>query len=683
MNTNELESLLSQVGSVQKTGEYAKAELMCRQAITTLEQPEMDNDDVRYFKAELYRLLAVSLYSRGNYDSSQYYLESALGLFQMLGNMPGVARTLNNIGVVYFHRSDFQRALEYYRRALSIEEELDNKAGMANHIGNMGIVYAHLSDYGQAIEHYRLAIALNEELNDIQSVARHTGNMGLIYYRVGDYQQALELYQKALGVDEEIGNKAGVARHLGNLGLVYSSLFDYDNALEYYTKSLAIAEELGNKASMAHQTSNIGSVYRSLLDYDQAMEYHRKALSIFEEIGNMEGVATATGHIGNVYLNIAEFFRALEYMQKASELFEKIGNKAGMAIWLFNIGNIYAAPDFKESDHKVAQEFLSKAENIFEELGMKREQCEFHRLMSEICEKEERWEEFAKHFREYHKLEQEIRGEESRKSAVRFQLQILQKEREIERLKNIELAEANARLRQLDNEKNEFIGMAAHDLKNPLTAIILQASLASTRLDGLTPNQLLKSFKSIHHSAERMLEIILRFLDVNALDSEGVTAEFSPTDITQITRDIVEHFSAAAEKKKITLNYHPPVDTMTVQTDPAILEEILENLVSNAIKFSPHGRKVSIEIESIDSTETDEVHIIVRDQGPGIKPEDMDKLFGRFQRLSARPTGGEHSTGLGLAAVKRLTELIGGSVWCESVAGNGAAFFVKLPRNHS
>jgi signal transduction histidine kinase len=111
--------------------------------------------------------------------------------------------------------------------------------------------------------------------------------------------------------------------------------------------------------------------------------------------------------------------------------------------------------------------------------------------------------------------------------------------------------------------------------------------------------------------------------------------------------------------------------------DEQMLNQILDNIFSNALKYSPHGKSIFVRVESRETV----VRVEIQDEGEGISPEDMTKLFGKFARLSARPTGGEHSTGLGLSIVKKMVEAMNGKVWCESEVGKGATFIVELPRS--
>jgi signal transduction histidine kinase len=138
---------------------------------------------------------------------------------------------------------------------------------------------------------------------------------------------------------------------------------------------------------------------------------------------------------------------------------------------------------------------------------------------------------------------------------------------------------------------------------------------------------------------------------------------------------VVESYFGRAEEKAILLEFIPPKETIICFTDALAFSQVMDNLVSNAVKYSPHNTHVWVEAVSTPHA----VRIAVRDEGPGLSDEDQSRLFGKFARLSAQPTGGEHSTGLGLSIVKKMVESMNGKVWCDSEQGHGAVFVVELP----
>jgi signal transduction histidine kinase len=234
-----------------------------------------------------------------------------------------------------------------------------------------------------------------------------------------------------------------------------------------------------------------------------------------------------------------------------------------------------------------------------------------------------------------------------------------------------ELAAANERLRYLNNEKNEILGIAAHDLKNPLTVIVGCAEMAGMARD---QNQIRRLHGQISDAATRMRDLIANLLDVNAIEQGKFSSKIEPCDLGALVAQSVENNQPAASKKGMELRLGAAAD-LWAKADAAATSQILDNLISNAIKYAPP--KTTVHVHA--TPETDYVLVAVRDEGPGISEADQKKLFQKFSRLSARPTGGESSTGLGLAIVKRLAEAMSGSVQCHSVLGAGATFALRLP----
>jgi signal transduction histidine kinase len=285
---------------------------------------------------------------------------------------------------------------------------------------------------------------------------------------------------------------------------------------------------------------------------------------------------------------------------------------------------------------------------------------------------------------------------------IQRQLAILDEQsREIE-LANTTLNEKNIQLEELNREKNEFLGIAAHDLKNPLSSITMSASIVLSYRDKITEEQLQERLENIMGTASRMMEIIKNLLDVNAIESGQFNFTVERVNVAEIAQMLVKEYQERAAAKNISLWYEQNTHSASgfvpeAMGDRLALIEALENLISNAVKYSPRGKNIYVRMQRSDSPlaighssgDKDSTNasitnaflrVEVQDEGPGISEEDMKKLFGKFARLSARPTGGEHSTGLGLSIVKKMVEAMQGRVWCESELGKGATFIVELPQ---
>lgn len=240
---------------------------------------------------------------------------------------------------------------------------------------------------------------------------------------------------------------------------------------------------------------------------------------------------------------------------------------------------------------------------------------------------------------------------------------------------NERLVSVNENLVELNNEKNEFLGIVAHDLKNPLASILLGIEMLQRYQDRMTADQQIKRLGDMRTTSRRMQAIITNLLDVNAVDTGKFTLTPAKFNFSDAVRAVVEDYIERAKEKNITLNFEAESSDIIAFADNNATVQILDNLVSNAVKYSPFNTTAWISVRVVDT----KVQCLVKDEGPGISEEDKKKLFGKYARLSAKPTGGEHSTGLGLSIVKKLAEAMHGTVWCESELGDGATFILELP----
>lgn len=227
----------------------------------------------------------------------------------------------------------------------------------------------------------------------------------------------------------------------------------------------------------------------------------------------------------------------------------------------------------------------------------------------------------------------------------------------------------------LNKEKDEILTLVAHDLKNPLAGIFMCADLLHRYKSRMSKDALQQQVALILEASSRMNHIISNLLNINALEAGTLHLEQQDINLRMIFDELLPQYFQKAAKKNIAIQ--SGINGVTsLYADKTAVSQILDNLLSNAIKFSPHGSTVQLQAHATDGS----VLLEIQDEGPGFKPEDMQKLFRKFTRLSAKPTGGEHSTGLGLSIVKKLAEAMHGTVRCESIPGLGARFIVEFPK---
>jgi two-component system, sensor histidine kinase and response regulator len=243
----------------------------------------------------------------------------------------------------------------------------------------------------------------------------------------------------------------------------------------------------------------------------------------------------------------------------------------------------------------------------------------------------------------------------------------------------LDLEKRNRQLEDLNRLKNEFMGMAAHDVRNPLTSVLACGDLIDAIADSAPPEKIRYINGQIASSARRINAIITNLLDVNAIDSGQRRLDIVPHELNAIVERVAQQNTHKARTKNIEIVVNTGGTPVTCMIDEGAAEQVLDNVISNAVKYSPPDRRVFVRLVQRDG----HVRVEVQDEGPGISVEDQAKMYGKFSRLTAKPTAGEPSTGLGLWIVKELTEAMQGTITCQSQLGYGTTFVIEWPRTQS
>jgi len=232
----------------------------------------------------------------------------------------------------------------------------------------------------------------------------------------------------------------------------------------------------------------------------------------------------------------------------------------------------------------------------------------------------------------------------------------------------------NKRLVELNEEKNNLVKILAHDLRSPLSQIIMIADLMGKTKTKLSDEDV-DLLDRIGKSAGHLNQLIAKVLDTDVLEGNSMKVLQEQIEIYPLLHELRVRFKPLASSKKIALNIQTDEALPVLHSDHLLLTQVLENLLSNAIKFSPAQTTVSLQVQA----KLRSVIFSISDQGPGFTEEDKVHLFDRFHKLTAQPTGGESSLGLGLSIVKKYVTDLRGEVWLDSVPGEGSTFYVKIP----
>jgi len=597
--------------------------------------------------------------------------ERALHIFEEIEDDVGAASALNTIGNVAMFTGRFDDALVAHRRALRLREEIGDVAEQAGSLNNIGLVHWRLGALDEALRSCLRARDLYAESNDTVGYHSALNNLGLIYQELGEYPLSMECYRKILaGLEDEDQGTIRAMMYIG-IATIYRLMDEHTAALTFLKDALRLNQEVGHVHGQAVALHNLGIAHNQLGNESQADECYRQALDLHVRIGNRQEEALILNNLGYVQENRGNSETAGKCFERALEISREIGSRPNEVRALFNIGNLLT----RRGNPGDALPYLLEGHRLAEETGAGQDIADAHELLHACYKAMGEFEQALEHHERYHEQTSRLFNEESdrrlRNMQALHQVEQSRREAEIYRLRSVELAGMNASLERATRLKSDLLSVAAHDLGSPLSGIqrfaddlLRESRLPSSSTDGI---------RSIRAAAVEMQAIIHNLLVMAAIEDGELIVERRSLDLARIVRGVVERYRPIAAEKGQRLEIDRDGECEVVG-DAIRLREVVDNLLSNAVKYSPRNTMIRLRL-SVSGTSA---VLAVEDQGPGLTPDDRERLFGRFQRLSARPTGGESSTGLGLWIVRQLVELHGGSVRVESEPGHGSRFLVEL-----
>lgn len=238
-----------------------------------------------------------------------------------------------------------------------------------------------------------------------------------------------------------------------------------------------------------------------------------------------------------------------------------------------------------------------------------------------------------------------------------------------------ELFKKNQELSRLNDQKNQFVGWVAHDLRTPIAVIHGFSDILMEVLSGKIQDEHMRYLSNIHRASEFMRDLVNNILDIAQIEAGKLDLRTDEVDVAALLEQIVAMNAPMAERKSIRLVLEPLPPAPLCSLDRNKIEQVVNNLISNAVKFSRASTTIRVGIRA----EEDAIVLWVADEGQGIPQAERERMFMPFQRTSVQSTGGERGTGLGLAIVQKIVEGHQGKIWVESEVGRGSTFFVRLP----
>lgn len=585
---------------------------------------------------------------------------------------------------VRLHEKRVVESLEAAETARLLSAKDKDDGFHANVHRTLGNIFMVMRDYSRALSYFQETLDLAEDLDDSQLKAFTLNSIAIAYWRMKQWKEAENYLRQARSAHGD--DPRTKAMFDNNIGVALLEQGHYDRAEALFLDTLAYQEKGGNQYSTALLQSNLGDLYQRKGQPQRALSYLETSMEIPANGRNLSVFTRSLRHKARLLVDLGRYGEAVEACEQSLRHARELQDRAEMMdSYEALIGVHESAGNYEAALAAFRQRTDLKEEILSDQTRLRSTQF---KVRYESSEKERRMRE----------LEQEKEIQEVQRNAVivilflllviiailvfrgrlrhRANRQIREQKEEIEK-SHASLQEAYTRLEEVNREKDEILGIAAHDLRNPIGAIRQIALMLREENEIESPSERKSMLGDVLHSADTVLDILANLLDLNRLEHSGVSVNWETLPASGVVEAVLHHYNSEAGRKKQALSYQPPTEEISVHADRILLEQVIGNLVSNAIKYSPPGS--SVRIETATTENGDRVQFRIHDEGPGLTKEDQRRLFHKFARLSARPTGGETSTGLGLSIVHKLVRMMRGRVWCESVLGHGSTFTVEIP----
>jgi signal transduction histidine kinase len=628
-------------------------------------------------------------------DSTIYFAQQADSLGKELKLGLGMARPINFIGVAYNYKGDKITSYRYYSKALEIATAQRDSLQTAHSKNNLGRLFFDQGLLARSYPHFMEALQLFEAMNDLSGMAYVYQSLANLYRTQKDFIKSEENLLKALNIRLQLKNTRDIQSAYAYIGRMFQEKGDLPKSNYFFAKGDSASTIIKDEINIAEMKTFMAENYLLENKLNEAEIIFKQAFSVIQRINNIRLYPRSHNIHGLILLKKGVASRAKVEFNKALEWAIKIKELESQMEAYYNLSKVAAKVKNKQDELINYNKYLlikdslndldvaRQVERVQFELRIQREEQENALLKLQKKEQEatianQQAQNIVLIVVAISLLVVGLISWRSSKKRQEANTRLAKQNAEIESQRveilqqNEELARQNHKLSELNHEKDTLMSIVAHDLKSPLHRI--RGLVEVIRLEGGFDDEKKKLLGMIETSAQSGLQLITDLLDVHEIE-ENLKVTLSSIEVGKLLQQRVDAFRTMAVAKGIDIKLEPePMETIKSNEDH--LNRILDNLISNAIKFSAKGTVITIRSGEEDS----KVWFSVKDQGLGFIDTDKKLLYQKFKRLSARPTGGESSNGLGLAIVKTLVERLQGEIILNTLPGKGSEFIVKLPK---
>jgi len=627
--------------------------------------------------------------------------KNAIELSKEIHFVKGEIEAYNSLGYIYRLRSTNDSAFYYFKKAKLLSESVNYTLGLLDAYIGIGNTYNQLSKWQEAIVEFQKAEEIALAAKNIRIAASANNNMGNISLAHGDLQAALKYYQKAA----DIGPPSIKEVALVNIGLVHIELNNGAKAKSYLLEAKEMTNASKNWYALAFIYQHLGSLEKADGNLEEALDYYQKAMNSYKSIDERQHYSEVLTSVASVYFDQQEYIKALSAYQESLDIQKEIEHFTGWCNSLHGIARVYLAMG-KEVESEAA---LLQAVEIADNHDLLTIKDDIALTLSTLYKSKGQFEKALNYHELYKQLSDSLLNQQKSEQIAEMEAQFenRQKQQEIDLLSaeneiaNLNVLQqtnfrnyviiiafilailvavtynrvqvkvkANKKLQELDQLKTNFFTNISHEFRTPLTLILnpIEKVLKSQQ-DLAIRNDLLL----VQRNGKRLLELTNQLLDLSKLEAGKLKLMVSEYESSEFFKTCVASFESFADSKNIKFKTKLKDAPKSAYFDQDNLQKILNNLLSNAFKFTPEGGMVELEVKQ----ENTFMQISVRDSGLGISAEEQEKIFDRFhQETESRHQEG---SGIGLTLTKELVLLHHGSITVESAPGQGSTFTVKIP----
>jgi len=639
--------------------------------------------------------------------------ELAVDLAKSLRHSNGEARANENIGYYYWNQRDYRMALDHINAALQLYEQAGNVGGIALSYNNLGRIYEDLSQNDQALESHLRALMIFEDIDDQNNVAATVSMVGDIYQDWQQSEKALRFHERALEIYRVLPADEGTISTLNRLGHIYLARGDFEDADTQFRESLQLAESNADSLNLATMLASMGELAEEQGQFQIALEYQTRALVLKRIFDTPVNIANSILHIGQIYQQAGDFSKAIQNFNEAVTVLEASGSQRALANSLQKIGAAYA----RAQDYTQATSYLQRGLKTAQGIEAQDVVQECYRLLADVYSRTGKEDLAVSFLQSYQATRDEIHEQQSNRRLAQLEIiyELDKKNKELDLLKQKNLVQEldyrkkanllvsiltfsivisllfvgfliyrqrlirNAEREKVENMlkmKADFTAMLVHDLRSPLTSVFGYSELL--KMGNKEPSKIKEIASTITQASQKMLLLVNEMLDFSKFEAGKMTINKESVNLKTTISQSIQMLKPIAEQKQTTVDFIYQEDLPKCMCDPRKMEQVITNLLGNAIKHTPESTKVIIRLKVIDDLAGQAMEFSVEDDGPGINQEFQDTIFDKYAQLEQKNEALDLGTGLGLAVSKMIIDAHGGQIGYRTGDPKGSIFYFRL-----